>query len=102
MIQHKEDCGKDEEGNPEIINGGVNDDDSGKESGNEEEVDGGKNRKDAGKASLSEAKGKSLTEKVCKGMEEKENKRKEGECLFEASVDHGFEKGILKLKVQHY
>eukprot|EP00957_Ditylum_brightwellii_P145127 11053848-Ditylum_brightwellii.AAC.1 len=29
-------------------------------------------------------------------------KREEGKCLFEASVDHGFEKGILKLKVQCY
>eukprot|EP00957_Ditylum_brightwellii_P109225 8331754-Ditylum_brightwellii.AAC.1 len=35
-------------------------------------------------------------------MEEKEKKREEEECLFEARMDHGFEKGILTFKVQHY
>eukprot|EP00957_Ditylum_brightwellii_P014937 1126008-Ditylum_brightwellii.AAC.1 len=75
MTQHKEEWAKDEEGNPEIINGEGNNEDSGEESDNEDEVDVGKNRKYAGKASSSEAKGESLTEKVCEGMEgKKENK----------------------------
>eukprot|EP00957_Ditylum_brightwellii_P174571 13292507-Ditylum_brightwellii.AAC.1 len=79
MTQHKEEWGEYEEDNPEIIHGGGNDEDSGEESGSEDEVDIGKNKKDAGKASPIEAKGESLTETVCEGMEEKEKKRKEKE-----------------------
>ena len=56
------------------MKGGGGGEDSGEESDNKDEVDVGKNRKDAGKASSSEAKGESLTEKVCEGMEEKEKK----------------------------
>eukprot|EP00957_Ditylum_brightwellii_P062849 4768419-Ditylum_brightwellii.AAC.1 len=96
MTQHKEEWGEDEEGNPEIINEGGDDDDSGEESENEDEVDIGKNRKDVGKVSLSEEKGESLTEKVCEEMEEKgesltekmcegmegKRRREEGECVF--------------------
>eukprot|EP00957_Ditylum_brightwellii_P050827 3854065-Ditylum_brightwellii.AAC.1 len=35
MTQHKEEDEEDEEGDPELINGGGNDEGSGKESGNE-------------------------------------------------------------------
>eukprot|EP00957_Ditylum_brightwellii_P196775 14991877-Ditylum_brightwellii.AAC.1 len=82
MTQHKEECGEDEEGNPETINGGGDDEDSGEETGNEEEVGVGKNRKDADEASL--------------------KKNKVGEYVYETIVDHRFENGILNLKVRYH
>eukprot|EP00957_Ditylum_brightwellii_P195479 14893862-Ditylum_brightwellii.AAC.1 len=76
MTQHKEECGEDEEGNPEIIGGIRDDEDSGEECGKEGNVEVGKSKKDASEAPLSKAKGESLTEEACDKMEEKEKKKK--------------------------
>ena len=74
MIQHKEECGEDKEGNPEIISGIRDDKASGEECGKEGEVEARNSKKDASEAQLSKAKGESLTEEVCDKMEEKEKK----------------------------
>eukprot|EP00957_Ditylum_brightwellii_P165015 12563355-Ditylum_brightwellii.AAC.1 len=62
MTRHKEECGEDEEGNPEIIRGIRDDKDSGEECGKEGEVEVRNSKKDASEAPLSKAKGESLTE----------------------------------------
>ena len=60
MTQHKEECGEDEEGNPEIISGIRDDKDSGEECGKEGEVEVGNSKKDASEAPLSKAKRREL------------------------------------------
>eukprot|EP00957_Ditylum_brightwellii_P151838 11561934-Ditylum_brightwellii.AAC.1 len=62
MTQHKEECGGDEEGNPEIINGIRGDKASGEKYGKEGEVEARNSKKDASEAQLGKAKGESLTE----------------------------------------
>eukprot|EP00957_Ditylum_brightwellii_P154192 11733749-Ditylum_brightwellii.AAC.1 len=75
MTQHKEECGEDEEGNQEIINGIRDDKDSGEKCGKEGEVEVGNSKKDTHEAPLSKAKGESFTEEVCDKMEEKKKKK---------------------------
>eukprot|EP00957_Ditylum_brightwellii_P047168 3581873-Ditylum_brightwellii.AAC.1 len=74
MPQHKEECGEDEDGNPEIISGRGDDEDSDEEFGNEGEVEVGKSKKDVSEAPLLKAKGKSLTKGAYDEIEEKEKK----------------------------
>eukprot|EP00957_Ditylum_brightwellii_P044973 3411297-Ditylum_brightwellii.AAC.1 len=61
MTQHKKECGKDEEGNTEIISGIKDDMGSNEECDNEREVEVENSKKDASEAPLSKAKGESLT-----------------------------------------
>eukprot|EP00957_Ditylum_brightwellii_P020352 1535777-Ditylum_brightwellii.AAC.1 len=76
MTQHKEECGKDENGNLEIISRRGDDEDSGEEFGNEGAVKVRKSMKDASEAPLSKAKGESLNEEGCDVMEEKEKRNR--------------------------
>eukprot|EP00957_Ditylum_brightwellii_P124116 9461561-Ditylum_brightwellii.AAC.1 len=74
MPQHKEKCGEDEDGNPEILSGRGDDEDSDDEFGNEGEVEVGKSKKGVSEAPLCKAKGESLTEEAYDEMEENEKK----------------------------
>eukprot|EP00957_Ditylum_brightwellii_P131915 10058987-Ditylum_brightwellii.AAC.3 len=96
MTQYKEEG---EEEFPNLINKGGNDEDSDEEFDNEEGMEVEEDERDDSDEALPiEGKGENLAEEIYDEME----KKGEGEHMYEMIVDHRFENGILKLKVNYY